>query len=105
MMPKFCSAGEISAAAVSREHAAWALTQFGFRAGDQHLDSPDIFKGNSLKIAAADRGADGFHASFFALPEDAKIQVDWHRKTITLPDGTKVEFPSTPSRRPVCTGI
>jgi 3-isopropylmalate/(R)-2-methylmalate dehydratase small subunit len=89
-------AGDNFGCGSSREHAPWALTQFGFRAVIS-TSFADIFKGNSLKnsllpiVVPTD-----VHARLFALPEDAKIQVDLASQTITLPDGTKVEFPVDP---------
>ena len=76
----------------SREHAPWALTQFGFRAVIS-TSFADIFKGNALKnsllpiVVSHD-----IHTKLFALPEDAKIKVDLASQTITLPDGQRVEF-------------
>jgi 3-isopropylmalate/(R)-2-methylmalate dehydratase small subunit len=36
------------------------------------------------------------HDKMFALPESAKVKVDLTSRTITLPDGEKVEFPVDP---------
>jgi 3-isopropylmalate/(R)-2-methylmalate dehydratase small subunit len=86
-------AGDNFGCGSSREHAPWALTQFGFRAVIS-TSFADIFKGNALKnsllpiVVAPD-----IHAKLFALPEDAKIKVDLASQTITLPDGQRVEFP------------
>jgi 3-isopropylmalate/(R)-2-methylmalate dehydratase small subunit len=89
-------AGDNFGCGSSREHAPWALTQFGFRAVIS-TSFADIFKGNSLKnsllpiIVPAD-----VHAKLFALPEDAKVRVDLPSQSLILPDGTKVEFPVDP---------
>jgi 3-isopropylmalate/(R)-2-methylmalate dehydratase small subunit len=86
-------AGDNFGCGSSREHAPWALTQFGFRAVIS-TSFADIFKGNALKnsllpiVVAPD-----IHTKLFALPEDAKIKVDLASQTITLPDGQRVEFP------------
>jgi len=86
-------AGDNFGCGSSREHAPWALTQFGFRAVIS-TSFADIFKGNALKnsllpiVVPAD-----VHAKLFAAPEDTKVQVDLASQTITLPDGEKVEFP------------
>src|SRR5271169_4167432 len=83
----------ITSAASSREHAPWALTQFGFRAVIS-TSFADIFKQNSLKnslvpiVVPAD-----VHSKLFELPEDAKVKVDLASQTLTLPDGLAVEFP------------
>lgn len=80
----------------SREHAPWALTQFGFRAVIS-TSFADIFKGNSLKNSLLPIVVPpAVHAKLFALPEDAKIKVDLASQTITLPDGERVEFPVDP---------
>jgi len=77
----------------SREHAPWALTQYGFRAVIS-TSFADIFKGNSLKngllpiVVPKD-----VHAWLFANP-DAVLKVDL--STLTLPDGRTVEFPIDP---------
>jgi 3-isopropylmalate/(R)-2-methylmalate dehydratase small subunit len=86
-------AGDNFGCGSSREHAPWALTQFGFRAVIS-TSFADIFKGNALKnsllpiVVPAD-----VHARLFAEPDDARVQVDLASQTITLPDGEKVTFP------------
>jgi 3-isopropylmalate/(R)-2-methylmalate dehydratase small subunit len=89
-------AGDNFGCGSSREHAPWALTQFGFRAVIS-TSFADIFKQNSLKnslvpiVVSPD-----VHAKLFSLPEDAKVKVDLASQTLTLPDGQKVEFPVDP---------
>jgi 3-isopropylmalate/(R)-2-methylmalate dehydratase small subunit len=86
-------AGDNFGCGSSREHAPWALTQFGFRAVIS-TSFADIFKGNALKnsllpiVVSQD-----VHAKIFALPEDARVKIDLASQTITLPDGQRVEFP------------
>ena len=86
-------AGDNFGCGSSREHAPWALTQFGFRAVIS-TSFADIFKQNSLKnslvpiVVPAD-----VHAKLFELPEDATVKVDLASQTLTLPDGQTVEFP------------
>ena len=79
----------------SREHAPWALTQFGFRAVIS-TSFADIFKGNSLKnsllpiVVPAD-----IHAALFqAVTADpnVKVTVDLASQTLTLPDGKQIQF-------------
>jgi 3-isopropylmalate/(R)-2-methylmalate dehydratase small subunit len=80
----------------SREHAPWALTQFGFKAVIS-TSFADIFKGNALKngllpieIPAAE------HARLLKMLEAdplATVRVDLASQTLTLPDGTPVGFP------------
>jgi 3-isopropylmalate/(R)-2-methylmalate dehydratase small subunit len=89
-------AGDNFGCGSSREHAPWALTQFGFRAVIS-TSFADIFKGNSLKNSLLPIVVPpAVHAKLFALPEDAKIKVDLASQTITLPDGERVEFPVDP---------
>ena len=86
-------AGDNFGCGSSREHAPWALTQFGFRAVIS-TSFADIFKQNSLKnslvpiVVPAD-----VHTKLFTLSEDAKVKVDLASQTLTLPDGQSVEFP------------
>ena len=76
----------------SREHAPWALTQYGFRAVIS-TSFADIFKGNSLKnsllpiVVPRD-----VHAWLFAHPE-SEVIVDLASQTLTLEDGRAVWFP------------
>jgi 3-isopropylmalate/(R)-2-methylmalate dehydratase small subunit len=86
-------AGDNFGCGSSREHAPWALTQFGFRAVIS-TSFADIFKGNSLKNSLLPIVVPhDVHMKLFALPEDAKIKVDLASQTITLSDGQRVEFP------------
>ncbi len=89
-------AGDNFGCGSSREHAPWALTQFGFRAVIS-TSFADIFKGNALKnsllpiVVPKD-----VHTKLFDLPEDATVQVDLATQTITIPGGITVEFPVDP---------
>ena len=92
-------AGDNFGCGSSREHAPWALTQFGFRAVIS-TSFADIFKGNALKnsllpiVVPAD-----VHASLFAAvakDPNVKVMVDLAAQQLTLPDGRKVEFPVDP---------
>jgi 3-isopropylmalate/(R)-2-methylmalate dehydratase small subunit len=89
-------AGDNFGCGSSREHAPWALTQFGFRAVIS-TSFADIFKGNALKNSLLPIVvSQEIHNKLFALPEQAKIQVDLASQTITLPDGKRVEFAVDP---------
>jgi 3-isopropylmalate/(R)-2-methylmalate dehydratase small subunit len=85
-------AGDNFGCGSSREHAPWALTQYGFRAVIS-TSFADIFKGNSLKnsllpiVVPAD-----VHAELMKNPE-APVKVDLASQTLTLASGRKVEFP------------
>jgi 3-isopropylmalate/(R)-2-methylmalate dehydratase small subunit len=86
-------AGDNFGCGSSREHAPWALTQFGFRAVIS-TSFADIFRGNALKnsLLPVVMPRD-VHATLFKLPEDALVRIDLASQTLTLPDGTAVEFP------------
>ena len=80
----------------SREHAPWALMQFGFRAVIS-TSFADIFRGNSLKngllpvIVPPD-----VHAELFAAVEkepNATVKIDLARQTLTTPAGRQIGFP------------
>ncbi|HTQ54655.1 MAG TPA: 3-isopropylmalate dehydratase small subunit [Bryobacteraceae bacterium] len=92
-------AGDNFGCGSSREHAPWALTQFGFRAVIS-TSFADIFKQNSLKnallpvVVPADA-----HAALFVLAEgepDAEVTLDLASQSLTLPDGRRIEFPIDP---------
>ena len=86
-------AGDNFGCGSSREHAPWALTQFGFRAVIS-TSFADIFKQNSLKnsllpiVVPAD-----VHAELFAAGPDATVKIDLANQTLTIPSGRKVAFP------------
>src|SRR6476661_4023927 len=89
-------AGDNFGCGSSREHAPWALTQFGFRAVIS-TSFADIFKGNALKnsllpiVVPAD-----VHQALFAAIEkdpDARVKIDLAGQKLALPDGRAVEFP------------
>jgi 3-isopropylmalate/(R)-2-methylmalate dehydratase small subunit len=89
-------AGDNFGCGSSREHAPWALTQFGFRAVIS-TSFADIFKENSLKnsllpiVVPRD-----VHAELFAMvakDESVTVTVDLETQTLKLPDGRGVEFP------------
>ena len=92
-------AGDNFGCGSSREHAPWALTQFGFRAVIS-TSFADIFKQNSLKNALLPIvfPADA-HAALFAMVDhdpDTEVTVDLATQTVALPDGRKVDFPIDP---------
>ena len=89
-------AGDNFGCGSSREHAPWALTQFGFRAVVS-TSFADIFKQNSLKnsllpiVVPPDVQAELFAA--VASDPDAVVKIDLANQTLTTPGGRKVEFP------------
>lgn len=85
-------AGDNFGCGSSREHAPWALTQYGFRAVVS-TSFADIFKGNSLKNSLLPIVVDpATHRKLLALPRDAQVSIDLTAQTLALPDGAKVAF-------------
>jgi 3-isopropylmalate/(R)-2-methylmalate dehydratase small subunit len=88
-------AGDNFGCGSSREHAPWALTQFGFRAVVS-TSFADIFKQNALKngllpiVVPAN-----VHAELIASPGSI-VKIDLEAQTLTLADGSSVEFPIDP---------
>jgi 3-isopropylmalate/(R)-2-methylmalate dehydratase small subunit len=89
-------AGDNFGCGSSREHAPWALTQFGFRAVIS-TSFADIFKSNALKnsLLPIVVPRDVHTALFQAVSTDpnVKVTIDLPSQTLTLPDGRKVEYP------------
>jgi 3-isopropylmalate/(R)-2-methylmalate dehydratase small subunit len=88
-------AGDNFGCGSSREHAPWALTQFGFRAVIS-TSFADIFKNNSLKNSLLPIAVPpDVHQALFAVVEkdpEARVKVDLAAQKLTLPDGRAVEF-------------
>jgi len=84
-------AGDNFGCGSSREHAPWALTQFGFKAVVS-TSFADIFRGNALKngLLPIVVGAD-LHAGLIQSP-GAIVEIDLGSQTLTF-GGTKAEFP------------
>ena len=85
-------AGDNFGCGSSREHAPWALTQYGFRAVIS-TSFADIFRANALKnsllpiVVPRD-----IHARLFQNPNQP-VKVDLASQKLTLADGRTVEFP------------
>jgi 3-isopropylmalate/(R)-2-methylmalate dehydratase small subunit len=76
----------------SREHAPWALQDFGFAAVIS-TEFADIFRTNCLKNGLLPVVVDEkTHAWLLANP-NVEILIDVASTTLTLPDGTSVVFP------------
>jgi 3-isopropylmalate/(R)-2-methylmalate dehydratase small subunit len=76
----------------SREHAPWALVDYGFRAVVS-TEIADIFRNNSLKNGLLPVIVDAqTHAWLIANP-GAEVTIDLASCTLTLPTGTAVKFP------------
>lgn len=85
-------AGDNFGCGSSREHAPWALTQYGFRAVIS-TSFADIFKGNSLKNSLLPIVVPPDVHAELLKNQDAPVKVDLASQTLTLPTGRKVEFP------------
>jgi 3-isopropylmalate/(R)-2-methylmalate dehydratase small subunit len=89
-------AGDNFGCGSSREHAPWALTQYGFRAVIS-TSFADIFRGNSLKnsLLPIVVPPDIHRALFAAVQADPEVEVtvDLAEQKLTLPDGSSVAFP------------
>jgi 3-isopropylmalate/(R)-2-methylmalate dehydratase small subunit len=89
-------AGDNFGCGSSREHAPWALVQFGFRALIS-TSFADIFRANSLKngLLPVVVPPDVHAALFEAVAEnpDVKVRIDLPNQTLTTPDGRTVQFP------------
>jgi 3-isopropylmalate/(R)-2-methylmalate dehydratase small subunit len=76
----------------SREHAPWALLDFGFRAVIS-TEIADIFRSNSLKNGLLPIVVDeATHAWLLANP-GVDVEIDLPAATLKLPDGRAVQFP------------
>jgi len=89
-------AGDNFGCGSSREHAPWALTQFGFRAVIS-TSFADIFRQNALKnsLLPVVVPPDAHKELFTAVANDpnAKVKIDLASQTLTTLSGRRVEFP------------
>lgn len=89
-------AGDNFGCGSSREHAPWALMQYGFRAVIS-TSFADIFRGNSLKnsLLPIVVAHDVQKALLRAVAADLSVTVtvDLVQQKLTLPDGSTVTFP------------
>ena len=76
----------------SREHAPWAMVDYGFRAVIS-TEIADIFRNNSLKNGLLPVIVDeATHAWLLANP-GVEVSIDLETRTLELPTGLTVEFP------------
>jgi 3-isopropylmalate/(R)-2-methylmalate dehydratase small subunit len=79
----------------SREHAAWAIYDYGFRVVISSFFA-DIFKGNALNNALLPvQVSDDFLKKVFAAIEKnpaTELTVDLQNQTVSLADGTSEKF-------------
>jgi 3-isopropylmalate/(R)-2-methylmalate dehydratase small subunit len=76
----------------SREHAAWALLDFGFRAVIS-TEIADIFRGNALKNGLLPVVVDESTSQWLLDHPGADVDIDLQTATLTLPTGVAHRFP------------
>ena len=76
----------------SREHAPWALLDYGFRAVIS-TEIADIFRSNSLKNGLLPIEVDEATGRWLLEHAGAEVTIDLGTRTLLLPDGRVVEFP------------
>ncbi len=89
-------AGDNFGCGSSREHAPWALVQYGFQAVIS-TSFADIFRGNALKNSllpvVVPREAQEWLFAILQTDPAATVKVDLITQTLTLPNGSTVVFP------------
>jgi 3-isopropylmalate/(R)-2-methylmalate dehydratase small subunit len=82
----------------SREHAPWALLDFGIRAVIS-TEIADIFRGNSLKNGLVPVVVDAATSTWLLENPGAEVDIDLNTACLSLPTGVKVPFPIEPFAR------
>ena len=75
----------------SREHAPWALLDYGFRAVIS-TEIADIFRSNSLKNGLLPIVVDEATSQWLLEHPGAQLQIDLERNLITMPEGRTSSF-------------
>ena len=80
----------------SREHAAWALAEYGFGVVIAPSFNP-IFRNNCVRngivpVAVSLERVEGLGAAIAAEPQTRRITVDLPSQTVTSPDGDVISF-------------
>jgi 3-isopropylmalate/(R)-2-methylmalate dehydratase small subunit len=76
----------------SREHAPWALQDYGFQAVIS-TEIADIFRGNSLKNGFLPIVVDESTSGWLLEHPGAEVEIDLRKSQLTLPTGASVSFP------------
>jgi len=90
-------AGENFGCGSSREHAPWALTDFGFKAVVS-LSIADIFRSNSIKNGLLPVIVDQVSHRFLLDHPGVEVTIDLREQTLRF-DGRQVKFPIDPFSR------
>jgi 3-isopropylmalate/(R)-2-methylmalate dehydratase small subunit len=95
-------AGDNFGCGSSREHAPWALLDFGFRAVIS-TGFADIFRNNALKTGllpvVLPQPAHATLLDLLAKSPGARVTIDLATQTVTLPNGSSHRFPIDPFAR------
>jgi 3-isopropylmalate/(R)-2-methylmalate dehydratase small subunit len=95
-------AGDNFGCGSSREHAPWALLDFGFRAVISTRFA-DIFRNNAVKTGllpvALPKVAHTILLDVLAESPNEQVAIDLATQTVTLPDGSSHMFPLDPFAR------
>ena len=76
----------------SREHAQWALQDYGFQAVVS-TEIADIFRSNSLKNGLLPVIVDAATQAWLLENPGAEVLIDLETTTVRLPDGRTTQFP------------
>ena len=95
---KVLVAGDNFGCGSSREHAPWALTDFGIRAVVS-TSFADIFRSNSLKNGLVPVIVDAGTLAWLTANPGVEVTVDLATTSLRLPDGRSVQFPIEPFAR------
>ena len=76
----------------SREHAPWALLDYGFRAVIT-TEFADIFRSNSLKNGLLPIIVDVYTHDWLVDHPGVELRIDVEKSQLELPDGRLVEYP------------
>jgi 3-isopropylmalate/(R)-2-methylmalate dehydratase small subunit len=82
----------------SREHAPWALLDYGIRAVIS-TEIADIFRGNALKNGLLPVTVDESVAAWLLAHPGASVTIDLETATLSLPTGVSVAFQVEPFAR------
>jgi 3-isopropylmalate/(R)-2-methylmalate dehydratase small subunit len=82
----------------SREHAPWALLDYGFRAVIS-TEIADIFRNNSLKNGLLPIVVDETTSRWLIDHPGVEISIDLAATTLQLPTGVRISFPIDPFAR------
>jgi len=91
-------AGDNFGCGSSREHAPWALLEYGFRAVVSTRIA-DIFTNNALKNGLLPVVVDATTSAWLIAHPGALVTLDVATCTLTLPGGGRVSFPLEPFAR------